>query len=84
MWVKLSHEDLNPSLCPSHPTSTYTCGVTIVQMCVVVEIDSTIKGSNVYLEAKEEKGKKSIHKIFYSYISRWARNLFALLKKKNC
>ena len=47
-------------------------------------INSTIKGFNVYLEAKEGKGKKkSIHKIFYSYISSWVRNLFFLLKKKN-
>ena len=46
-------------------------------------INSTIKGFNVYLEAKEGKGKKkSIHKIFYSYISSWVRNLFFLLKKK--
>lgn len=46
-------------------------------------INSTIKGFNVYLEAKEGKGeKKSIHKIFYSYISSWVRNIFFLLKKK--
>ena len=46
-------------------------------------INSTIKGFNVYLEAKEGKGeKKSIHKIFYSYISSCVRNLFFLLKKK--
>ena len=29
MYVKLSPKDLNLDLCPSHPTSTYTCGVTI-------------------------------------------------------
>ena len=30
MCVKLPPGDLNPGLCPPHPTSTYTCGVTIV------------------------------------------------------
>ena len=29
MCIKLSSEDLNSSLYPPHPTSTYTCGVTI-------------------------------------------------------
>ena len=29
MYMKLSFEDLNPSPCPPHPISTYTCGVTI-------------------------------------------------------
>ena len=28
--MKLSSEDLNPDLYPLHPTSTYTCRVTIV------------------------------------------------------
>lgn len=28
MW-KFSSRDLNPDLCPSRPTNTYTCGVTI-------------------------------------------------------
>ena len=27
--VKLPPRDLNPSLYPSHPTNTYTCGVNI-------------------------------------------------------
>ena len=27
--MKLSPGDLNLGLCPPHPTSTYTCGVTI-------------------------------------------------------
>ena len=29
MCVKLPPGDLNPGPCPPHPTSTYTCGVTI-------------------------------------------------------
>ena len=29
MCVKLSPGDLNPSSCPPHPTSTYTCEMTI-------------------------------------------------------
>ena len=29
MCVKLHFGDLNSGPCPSHPTSTYTCGVTI-------------------------------------------------------
>ena len=29
MYVKLPLGDLNPSSCLPHPTSTYTCGVTI-------------------------------------------------------
>ena len=29
MCVKLSPKDLNPNPYPPHPTSTYTCGVTI-------------------------------------------------------
>ena len=29
MYVKLPPRDLNPDICPLHPTSTYTCGVTI-------------------------------------------------------
>ena len=29
MCVKLPPRDLNPDPCPPHPTSTYTCGVTI-------------------------------------------------------
>ena len=29
MCVKLLPGDLNPGPCPSHPTNTYTCGVTI-------------------------------------------------------
>ena len=29
MCVKLPSRDLNPSPCPPHPTSTYTCKVTI-------------------------------------------------------
>ena len=29
MCVKLPSGDLNPGPCPPHPTSTYTCGVTI-------------------------------------------------------
>ena len=29
MYVKLLPKNLNLDLCPSHPTSTYTCGVTI-------------------------------------------------------
>ena len=29
MYVKLPPKDLNLDLCPLHPTSTYTCGVTI-------------------------------------------------------
>ena len=28
MYVKLPPGDLNPGPCPSHPTSTYTCGMT--------------------------------------------------------
>ena len=53
------------------------------QKYAMAGINSTIKGFNVYLEAKEGKGKKkSIHKIFYSYISSCVRNLFFLLKKK--
>ena len=29
MCVKLTFGDLNPDPCPPHPTSTYTCEVTI-------------------------------------------------------
>ena len=29
MYVKLPPRDLDPDICPLHPTSTYTCGVTI-------------------------------------------------------
>ena len=50
MCVKLSSGDLNPRPYPPHPTSTYTCGVTIaprvcdgqvvlkLKRCVFVEI----------------------------------------------
>ena len=31
MCVKLSPRDLNPDVCPQHPKSTYTCGVTTAQ-----------------------------------------------------
>ena len=30
--MKLPPRDLNPGPCPPHPTSTYTCGVTIALM----------------------------------------------------
>ena len=34
MCVKLPHGDLNLSPYPTHPTNTYTCGVTIApRMC---------------------------------------------------
>ena len=34
MCVKLPPGDLNPDPCPPHPTSTYTCGMTIApRMC---------------------------------------------------
>ena len=34
--MKLFPGDLNPNLCPSHPTSTYTCRVTITPKNVLV------------------------------------------------
>ena len=42
MCVKLPPGDLNPDPCPPHPTSTYTCGVTIISnVCSgVVEVVS--------------------------------------------
>ena len=34
MCVKFPPENLNPNLCPPHPTMTYTCRVTIAsKMC---------------------------------------------------
>ena len=37
MYVKFSPRDLNPGFCPSHPTNTYYCKVTIAPKCVVVK-----------------------------------------------
>ena len=53
MYVKFSPGDLNDDPCPPHPTSTYTCGVTIaLRVC-----------GNIYLFLR----KGSMHIIMIDY-----------------
>ena len=42
MCVKLSLGDLNPGLFPPHPTSTYTCEVTIVPRVSIYSVPAII------------------------------------------
>ena len=74
MYVKLPHKDLNPSLCPPLPTSTYTCGVTIVlRVC----------GDQEHILKKKRKKKKEKHNtpiivnfgnIFLHILQFWKQN----------
>ena len=46
MYVKLSPRNLNFGLCPSHLTSTYICGMTIVlRVCGGREIFIKLEGA---------------------------------------
>ena len=46
MCVNLSFRDLNPDLCPPHPTNTYTCRMTIA---LNMHGGSTLKGDGMYM-----------------------------------
>ena len=46
MCVKLSSGELNPNPCPPHPTSTYTCRMTIA---LNMYGGSTLKGDGMYM-----------------------------------
>ena len=50
MYVKFPPRDLNPGLCPPHPTSTYTYGVTIAtRVCSDTAFLENIKSCQQYL-----------------------------------
>ena len=49
MCVKLLPGDLNPGPCPPHPTSTYTCGVTIAPRVCIGGVLVLLKQYNVSL-----------------------------------
>ena len=48
MCVKLSPGDLNLDSYPSHPTSTYTCEVTLSVMVSATMLIQTKIGKNMY------------------------------------
>ena len=64
MCVKLPPGDLNPYPYPSHPTSTYTCGVTIaprVQGCAVA-LKMTLESTRKILESTKINLEKTLSK----------------------
>ena len=65
MCVKLSPRDLNHIPCPPHPTSTYTCGVTIaLRVCSgqIIQLQNTPKPLKI-TKITPFKPKKKMTKI---------------------
>ena len=59
MCVKLPSENLNPSPCPPHSTSTYTCGVIIMLR--------VLGGKNSEREKITRKLNKKTRQLFLVY-----------------
>ena len=64
MYVKFSPRDLNPDFCPSHPTSTYYCKVTIAPKCVVVKNEK----KNIYYKLNEYNCVHFLKTVYIEYI----------------
>ena len=63
MCVKLSSGHLNLGPCPPHPTSTYTCGVTIApRMCGGSSNNYKAVKKNTKYKKKKKKTKTKTNK----------------------
>ena len=82
MCVKLPPRDLNPGPCPPHPTSTYTCGVTIAPRVCGGTIAYYILPSNYFLWGWNEHGVTAVRTKIKRRIQNFTSLFFSL--RVNC